>query len=311
MVPRHIALIAPCYNEGNVAVRFIQEIEDVIRDTTFVWTVVMVDDASSDDTLVRLRAYSPSAGNVRLRPISLPYNMGHQEAIYQGLLYASTTEATRFVVMDSDGEDDPSALLELSGISDSSIVFVSRGKRSEPLPFKIGYWLYRSMFKAIAGRTISFGNYSMIDRSVLRVVIERSFVHYAAFLSRQRTTIRMITYDRRKRIDGRSKMSFQSLSMHAFRSLIEYSEDMLNMFLKVFLLLTLIFTCSILAIISIKLFTAYAVPGWASTLSLSLFNSMLVCLGFFMIGLIMLNQSARRSRAGRHFYKTSGTDPEE
>lgn len=305
MEPVRIALVAPCFEEGEVALRFLAEAEAVMARTSARWTVIMVDDASSDNTLELLRAYSTSAPNVTLDVISLAYNMGHQEAIYQGLLRSSTTETTHHVVMDSDGEDDPEALAELARMAAEGaapIVLVARGKRSESLMFRLGYRCYQLLFRAITGRTISFGNYSMIDRRILQAVLDRSFVHYAAFLSRQRAASRMITYDRRKRIDGRSKMSLRSLSMHAFRALIEYSDEVLLLFLRAFIGLAVVLLASLLVILGIKLFTTSAIPGWASTLSVSLFNSMLLCIGFFAIGLLLVSASQRRERAGRHLY---------
>lgn len=302
MSAEHLAVIAPCYNEGNVAVRFVEELELVLARQPQRFTVVMVDDASTDDTLNLLLAYRPSAPNVEVRCLSLGYNMGHQEAIYQGLQFASTLDAERFIVMDSDGEDDPGAIAELAGIADASIAFVARGRRSEPLGFRIGYQVYRLVFRILAGRSIPFGNYSMIDRRVLAAVLDRSFTHYAAFLSRQRVDTRVIIRDRRPRIDGTSKMSFRSLSVHAFRALIEYSEEVLSTFLRGFIGLAIIFLLSLLAIVGIKLFTPWAIPGWASLLSVSLFNGMLLCLGFFATGLLLVNTAQRRERAGRHLY---------
>ena len=305
----HFAVIAPCFNEGGVAVRFLAELEQVLAKCTGRFTVVMVDDASTDDTLALLRSHRPAAANVELRVIALAYNMGHQEAIHQGLLFASTTDAQHFIVMDSDGEDDPGAIVELVTLTRHPIVFVARGRRSGSLGFKLGYWAYRKIFKLIAGRGISFGNYSMIDRRMLEAVIDRSFVHYAAFLSRQHAPAHLIVRDRRPRLDGDSKMSFRSLSIHAFRSLIEYSEELVSLFLRGFIYLAIIFLLLFVTIIGIKLFTPYAIPGWASVLSVSLFNALLICLGFFSIGLLLVNTAQRRERTGRHLYKAVDQDP--
>ncbi len=300
----HLAVIAPCYNEGDVAIRFVEELEQIIAVLPITATIVVMDDASTDGTMALLSSISTRAPNVTFKALSLPYNMGHQEAIYQGLLFASTTSAQHFIVMDSDGEDDPKALAELVQHVGAPIVLVARGKRSESLFFRLGYWGYRKVFRAFTGRSITFGNFSMIDRQVLGAVLDRSFIHYAAFLSRQKARTEIITYDRRKRLDGHSKMSFKSLSYHAFRSLIEYSEEVLSMFLKVLLALSGIFLCSILMIMAIKLFTDEAIPGWASTLILSMFNSMLLCVGFFAIGLLLVNTSQRKERAGKHLYRS-------
>lgn len=301
-----LAIIAPCFNESGAVLPFLSELEQVLARVEEDCLIVLVDDGSLDDTQDKAMDFRTTAPNVLLKVITLPYNMGHQEAIYQGLLYAGTTTARRFVVMDGDGEDDPGAVVELTSIRDASVVFVGRGKRSESVGFQLGYHLYRLVFRVVAGRSISFGNFSMIDRRVLSAVLDRSFVHYAAFLSRQAVPSRIIIRDRRKRLDGTSKMGFHNLSLHAFRSLIEYSEEVLAVFLKGFLYLSVVFLLSILVIVGIKVFTYAAIPGWASTLSLSLLNSMLICLGFFVIGLLLANTAHRRERAGRHLYKVAG-----
>jgi glycosyltransferase involved in cell wall biosynthesis len=307
-----LAIIAPCFNEEGSVLPFLVEVEQEAAKLEERTLIILVDDGSGDGTVERARSHDSLAPNVVLQVLSLPYNMGHQEAIHQGLLYGNGTSATRFIVLDGDGEDDPGAISELAAIRETPIVFVGRGKRSESFGFRVGYFMYRQVFRLISGRAISFGNYSMIDRHVLAAVLDRSFVHYAAFLSQQNVAQRIIIRDRRKRIDGVSKMSFRRLSMHAFRSLIEYSEEVLAFFLKGFLYLSVVFLLSILTIVGIKLFTEAAIPGWASILSVSLFNSMLLCLGFFVIGLLLANTAHRRERAGRHLYRlVSSTETSE
>ncbi len=302
-MPPGLAIIAPCLNESGALVPFLSELDRVLARTDSSCVIVLVDDGSLDDTRTKALGFLPSSANVRLELIALPYTMGHQEAIYQGLLYAGSTSAEHFIVMDADGEDDPSAIVELASIRDASVVFVARGKRSESVGFQLGYGLYRLLFRLVAGRPIRFGNYSMIDRRVLGAVLDRSFVHYAAFLSRQNVPTKVIVRDRRRRLDGRSKMGLDDLGMHALKSLIEYSDRLLALFLKAFLYLSVVFLLSVITIVCIKLFTDLAIPGWASTLSATLLNSMLVCLGFFVIGVMLSNNTQRRERAGRHLYQ--------
>ena len=186
---------------------------------------------------------------------------------------------------------------------EASIVFVGRGARSESTGFKLGYALYRVLFRLVSGRGINFGNYALIDRRVLGAVLDNAFVHFAAFLSKQRVPSTTIISDRRARLGGSSKMGFDDLSMHAFRSLIEYSDRMLALFLKAFLYLSVLFLLSVLTIIGIKLFTPLAIPGWASNLSATMFNSLLLCLGFFVIGLMLSRSTHQRTRAGQHLYE--------
>ena len=51
---------------------------------------------------------------MRLRIVNLRFNVGHQAAIFQGFLYARTLGSQHFVVMDSDGEDSPTATNQLT-----------------------------------------------------------------------------------------------------------------------------------------------------------------------------------------------------
>lgn len=298
-----LAVIAPCFNESGAIQPFLSELEQVLARVEEQCLIVLVDDGSLDDTQAKALSFVPTAPNVRVAVIALPYTMGHQEAIYQGLLYASTTAAQRFIVMDADGEDDPGAIIELASIQDAPVVFVARGKRSESFGFQLGYRLYRLLFRVVAGRSISFGNYSMIDRRVLGAVLDRSFVHYAAFLSKQPVPSRVIMRDRRRRLDGRSKMGFDDLGIHAFKALIEYSDRALAMFLKAFLYLAVFFLLSVLSIVAIKIFTDLAIPGWASNLSATMFNSLLLCLGFFVIGVMLSRTTQRRASTGQPLYK--------
>lgn len=298
-----LAIVAPCFNEREAVLPFLSELEQVLARVPEQCLIVLVDDGSLDDTQVKALGFVPNAPNVRVEVIALPYTMGHQEAIHQGLLYASTTTASRFIVMDADGEDDPGAIIELAKIIDTSVVFVARGKRSESVGFRLGYKLYRLLFRMVAGRSIRFGNYSMIDRRVLEAVLDRSFVHYAAFLSKQPVPSRIIVRDRRRRLDGRSKMGFDDLGLHAFKALIEYSDRLLALFLRAFLYLGVLFLASVLTIIGVKVFTDLAIPGWASNLSATMFNSMLLCMGFFVIGLLLSRTVQRDHRTTAPRYK--------
>ena len=58
--------------------------------------------------------------------------------------------------MDSDGEDDPIAILELLELTGNPIVFVARKKRKESAKFKILYSFYKFLFLIITGKKINF-----------------------------------------------------------------------------------------------------------------------------------------------------------
>jgi polyisoprenyl-phosphate glycosyltransferase len=295
----HYAIVTPCFNENETIIKFLLSLEDTLQNLPYHFTVVVVNDCSTDNTLELLSKFKFKARNLTLDLLALRVNLGHQGAIYQGLLYARELNVERFIVMDSDGEDDPHAILNLLLHQEAEIVHVVRGKRNEELFFRAAYYFYKILFKAITKKSMNFGNYCMINRRVLNAATHASFIHFAAFLSKVRGEHAYITFDRQKRIGGESKMKTDSLVYHAFKSLTEYAEDLLMMFLKLFILLAGCFVGLMGYIFYQKLFTDNAILGWASTMSVGLFNTALIAIGFYVIGIILLNISHYRNTASR------------
>jgi glycosyltransferase involved in cell wall biosynthesis len=289
-------IIITCYNEGSGIIRLLRETGELIRHAAEEITVVVVDDGSTDETPRLLKDFNFPDPRLRLRILRLEYNTGHQAAIEQGILFAKSCAAKHVIVMDGDGEDDPSAIPELLKLRSFDIVHVRRGKREESAGFRLAYAVYLRLFYFITGKQMNFGNYCMISDKVIRIISERSFIHLAAFLSRLKLNSTTITFDRRPRNYGNSKMSLAGLVHHAFRSFIEYAEEFLMVFLRLAILLFVLFLLMIVYIVYLKLFTDKAILGWASTLGIGLLTPALVCLGFFTTGILLLNQSHHRTK---------------
>jgi len=284
-------IIAPCYNEEDVIVRFLQDLEITLAKGNVEFTVVIVDDASLDSSQNLLNLFQFNNANFNLKVIRLNFNMGHQVAINIGLNYVSKfkDDIKGVIVMDSDGEDDCNAIMELIKLEDFDIVFVSRGKRKEGVLFKIGYFFYKRLFKIVVGKSITFGNYSLISPKVLLSIRNQQFSHYAAFLSKQKFKIEKIPFDRQKRIDGKSKMSHRNLVFHGLSSLIEYSEEILFFLIKFFLALF----CINIIIGGYVLYTKFilktAIEGWASSVGSSILIICFLIISTVIIGLLLLS----------------------
>lgn len=286
-----VAIILPCFNENNAIIKLLKALECVLDEMPCHFEVIVVDDASTNGILDLLQEFRFHKENLSLTILSLNLNIGHQGAIYQGLLYAQHLPIEKFIIMDADGEDDPRAIPYFFTYADCDIVHVVRGKRQESLLFKVCYYLYKVLFKFITGKQMNFGNYCMINRKVVENITHTSFIHFAAYLSKQKVKKAQIVFDRLTRLDGKSKMKFSELIYHGFKSLIEYSEDLLMLFLKLSVFLGLLFSFSILCVFYLKLFTDTAIPGWASVVIIGVFNSALISIGFFVMGLLLLNLS--------------------
>jgi glycosyltransferase involved in cell wall biosynthesis len=285
----NIAVVLPCFNENVSVIYFLKYLEEQCRPLPYIFDVIVVDDSSVDDTLELLGNFTFNSANLRLTILSLSVNIGHQGSIHQGLLYAAGLDIDRFIVMDSDGEDDPKAFEEILCQKGYDIIHVARGKRKENLTFRISYYIYKIIFMLVTGKSMNFGNYCLINRKVIENVRHSSFVHFAAYLSKLRFKKNKIVINRGKRLHGESKMNLSGLVHHAFKSFIEYSESLLMVFLKLFIAVGLLFVICISYVVYQKLFTDNAILGWASVLSVGLLNMAIICIGFFVMGILVSN----------------------
>lgn len=297
----NISIIIPCFNENTTVVTFLHELCNVLVNLPFQFKVVIVDDSSTDNTIDLLLRFNYECENIQIKIITLKYNLGHQGAIYQGFLYARRFPCEKYIVIDADGEDDPLAINELVFMK-HRIVHAVRGKRSEKLGFKILLKVYKLLFSTITGKNMNFGNYCMIDEHVFNKACYTSFVHLAAYLSKQNVDKTELKYDRMKRIDGTSKMNLSSLIHHAFRSFVEYSEAFLMLFFKIFLLITIAIFILLGVVLYKKLIINDAILGWASSMSISLINSALISFGFFVIGILLLNILNKNNLTSREIF---------
>lgn len=282
-------ILAPCFNEQTTINIFLKKLEEVLAVLNDEFRVVIVDDCSQDNTFNLLSHFTFKAKNIQLDVLRLTFNIGHQGAIYQGLLYISEQSPTSVIIMDSDGEDDPAAIPELLQFKEYDIVEVKRGKRSEGILFRCFYFLYKMLFKFVTGKIIDFGNYCLINKNIVDRIKHTSFVHLPAYLLKQKASTTFITCNRGKRIDGRSKMGYKGLLLHAFKSMIEFSEDLLMLFFRLFIVLMIIFLFVSGNVIYQKFVTHTAIPGWFSTLAISLIMLATLCMGFFITGILLLN----------------------
>jgi glycosyltransferase involved in cell wall biosynthesis len=303
-----ITIVTPCYNESVFALRFLESLEQSLGALPYRFHVVIVNDCSTDDTLAQLKQFRFAAANMRLHIVNLRFNVGHQAAIFQGFLFARTLGSSHFVVMDSDGEDSPAAIPELLHHLDADIVNVVRNKRKESLLFRMFYRIYKLIFKMVTGKQMNFGNFCLISRKVLDNAIFTSFSHFAAFLSKQKGNIKYIVADREERIGGQSKMGFKKLFYHAFKSFVEYGEDLLMLFFKGFIIIMGVLALVIGNVLYQKFIAHTAITGWTSTMLIGLINLAIMCIGFFVTGLLLLNLNNQNPNSKTAIYEISNED---
>jgi glycosyltransferase involved in cell wall biosynthesis len=281
-------VILPMHNERAAAAVLLPQLRAVLDGLPGVWRMVVVDDASGDG----LAEVAREAGAEVIR---LAVNVGHQAAIRQGL--EAIGDADWCVVMDGDGEDDPAAILRLwAERVAGGAVFARRGRREEGLRFRAGYVAYKLLYRAVIGRPMRHGNFSLIHRDVAQRLQRDGFVHFAAALDRLRVPSAEVVVDRLPRLAGHSKMNYERLALHGLMSLVEQSEAMVHAMFRVFLLVILGISGLLMFILQARFVSETAIPGWSSTLLVGLANAGLICFIGFILGLVALNFQKRKTK---------------
>ncbi|HEY5719862.1 MAG TPA: glycosyltransferase, partial [Gammaproteobacteria bacterium] len=270
-----LTILLPVYNDWAALNELLGLIDRALLDARLRAGILIVDDGShsESDWMPRLAEDSAIAEVVVL---TLDHNHGHQFAIAVGLAHLGRREHSgAVVVMDADGEDDPAyipALLQESASPQARVVFAARRRRLEGRAFRTGYLLYRLAFRALAGRSISFGNYCAIPGSLLGRVnqLPGTAQHFAAALMRSRIPHTTVPADRKPRLAGEPRMNLISLIRHGMGAIYQYADLMAVRLMMLSLFLLLASVLGGMIVVAEKIFTDMAIPGWASTMVLGL-----------------------------------------
>lgn len=120
---KHILFVIPCYNEQASIVVLLNEVLNVAKTLDATFTIVVVNDNSSDNSLLVLHPFK----NIVL--LSLPVNLGIGGAMQTGFQYALTQDFDFLIQVDGDGQHPPAEinkLLQAQQNSNANVIIGSR-----------------------------------------------------------------------------------------------------------------------------------------------------------------------------------------
>lgn len=271
-IQNRIICLTPVYNDWESFSFLIKEIrEQADINSDFKFSIVAINDGSTEEN-----NYHLSDEKIDIKIVDLKTNVGHQRAIAIGIQFIadqiknSNIKDGHVVVLDSDGEDKPSDIIEMVKKAKARVIFAQRVKRSESMGFKVGYFFYKLIFELLTGEKINFGNFSAIPFSLINqiAILPNMWNHYASSIAESRLPIGVYPTNRGIRYAGKSKMNTMSLIIHGFSSISIYFDKLCFRVLKFSFFLILFFLLIIGFVLYNKLFTDNAIPGWASSLIL-------------------------------------------
>ena len=259
-----LVIVTPVYEDREASTQLFQDLASEFGASAYL---VVVDDGSVREPVApsALKRAGLSGVVIRLRR-----NLGHQRAIAVGLGFVADElpSAERVVVMDSDGEDRPAtvhSLLEALDRGTVDVAVAERRSRVETLRFRVFYAIYKVIFGAMTGRRISFGNFMALRPSAVKRLsaMHETWTHVAGAVLGSKLRLALVPLDRGARYAGQSKMNFVGLTLHGFKALMVFAEDVLVRVGLACVLISGLAVIGALAAIVLKLI-GFATPGWFS-----------------------------------------------
>ncbi|MBN1650351.1 MAG: glycosyltransferase [Bacteroidales bacterium] len=300
-------LLTPVFNDWESLQILISEIEKQDNLQPFTIKMVIVNDGSTDE----IGPY-PKSNKIALDILHLKSNVGHQRSIAIGLQYIVDTqkEIGRVIVLDSDGEDKPEDIYHLiqacNEANNSEIIFAKRDKRNESTIFKLSYFTYKLIFRALTGFSMNYGNFSCIPEKLVKPLIFQADIwnHFAGSVFQSKIPYKSILLNRGKRYRGVSKMNLNGLILHGLSAISIYFDAFTIRILKGSFLGILIGLIFILSVLYQKLVAGTAIPGWASSLILIVSGIILQLFSVTLIVLLLqLSKRKTLSPPDNHLYK--------
>ena len=231
-----IKILIPVYNDWQSVSQLIDEINKQMSSVNFQISIFIINDASNHDRLKEEKTFE----NIQsIKILNMKKNQGHTRCIATGLKYILEKEDFDYVIpMDGDGEDRPEEINDfLNQIqkSNNSAIVGERVKRSEGLVFKICYQLHKLITLTFTGKSIKFGNFTCLPKTVVKKMVndKATWNSFSGSLRKLEDKLVTIPSIRGTRYFGPSKMSLYNL--------IKHSLSIISVFRKTFLIRSALF----------------------------------------------------------------------
>lgn len=285
-------LVVPCYNEEEVIGKSAQVLGDKMRRLQRAGRIaagskiMFVNDGSKDRTLRLL--HEAAARDTMFSVISLAGNYGHQSAILAGMMTARQY-ADAVVTIDADLQQDIEALDKFidSYMAGSEVVYGVRNDRHSDGIFKKGSaTLYYNLMHLLGSRVITnHADYRLMSRKALDALSEyqetnlflRGLIPTMGFPSD------VVYFDVRAREAGHSKYTLSKMMTLAMDGITSMSTRPLRM-ISVLGMLVCLFSCVMLVINLVDWAKGNNVPGYTTTMTVSLLIGGITLLSLGIIG---------------------------
>lgn len=263
----------PCYNEEEVLADTHRQLSGVLselRDEGLAdeGGLLYVDDGSRDGTWALIKGFA--VADSRVGGLKLAHNVGHQQALWAGMEWASL-HADAAVSIDADLQDDIRSIRDMVKAyrSGADIVYGVRRERSSDTFFKknTAQGFYRLM-NALGGDVVyNHADFRLMSRRALQALMAcpernlflRGMVAALGFPSAK------VYYDRKERMAGESKYPLSKMISFALDGITSFSVRPLR-YIAILGLLFILISVAVIVYAIVRYAAGATIQGWTSLL---------------------------------------------
>jgi polyisoprenyl-phosphate glycosyltransferase len=283
-----LSVVAPVYNEQEQIRSFIRETAELLEKLHAPggYEIILVNDGSTDDSAGVLDACTHDYPGL-LTVVHLARNFGMESAICAGLAHAS---GDAVIVLDSDGQDDPSAFQAFvdQWRAGNDVVYAVRASRQESALRRFLFWGFYRVLGWIANINLpaDASNFALMDRCVVDALC--SMPERNRFLRGLRAWVGFrqvgVPVARRARERGKTRLGLRGQWKLAMNAIFAFSYVPLFVFRIGGAVALILCAGLILWALYAKLIASLELRAWASQLITMSFLGGINLLGIGIIG---------------------------
>jgi dolichol-phosphate mannosyltransferase len=284
---KKINIVIPVLNEETNINPLFERLSSVFQNLNDDFSVIFVDDGSTDQTCNVVRKLNQVDSRARL--VSFSRNFGHQIALTAGI---DVADGDAVIMMDADLQHPPEMIPQLieEWKKGFDVVYTIREEEENIGLFKkLTSKMFYNLFRFFSEVQIPDGvaDFRLIDRKVadaFKVIRERNrFLRGLTFWVGYKSL--GIKYRAHARFSGTTKYNFKKMARFAIEGITSFSTLPLIFSIYLgFFMATAGFVYGVYTLY-VKVFTNWSIPGWAS---IAILHSTIGGIQLFIMGIVGL-----------------------
>ena len=287
MASEQLWVVAACFNESPVIIRFIER----VLAQPEVSQLLLIDDGSSDDTVAEIRRWQRAHPGAALILLELTRNFGKEAAMLAGLDFADG-RCGAVVLIDSDLQHPPERIPDMATAwhEGAEVVTAVRDDRDAESLMKVATasWFYRVFNRLVDSIQLQegAGDFRLLSAPVVAAVTQmreatrfsKGLMPWTGYRSVE------IVYSRVARAGGRSSWSSLKLWRYALDGIFSFTVKPLKVWGVIGAVISLLSFMYAALIVLRTLVIGADLPGYASVIVAILFLGGIQLIGIGVLG---------------------------